>query len=29
VGWFTPDEIAQLDKPPLDQDLAARLFGDS
>ncbi len=26
VGWFTPEEIALLDKPPLDQELAARLF---
>lgn len=26
VGWFTPDEIAALPKPPLDAELAARLF---
>lgn len=26
VGWFTPDEIASLPKPPLDTELAARLF---
>lgn len=28
IGWFTPLEIAALDKPPLDQRLAAQLFGD-
>ncbi|QIQ88127.1 MAG: (deoxy)nucleoside triphosphate pyrophosphohydrolase [Erythrobacter sp.] len=27
VGWFTPAEIARLDKPPLDSLLAAQLFG--
>jgi len=26
VGWFTPDEIAALPKPPLDRQLAERLF---
>ena len=26
VGWFTPEEIADLPKPPLDAELAARLF---
>jgi 8-oxo-dGTP diphosphatase len=26
VGWFTPDEIAALAKPPLDVQLAAQLF---
>ena len=26
VGWFTPEEIAALPKPPLDEALAARLF---
>lgn len=26
VGWFTPEEIAALPKPPLDAELAARLF---
>ena len=26
VGWFTPQEIDALDKPPLDCDLAHRLF---
>jgi 8-oxo-dGTP diphosphatase len=26
VGWFTPEEIAALPKPPLDEVLAARLF---
>ncbi|MEE4209064.1 MAG: NUDIX domain-containing protein [Parvularcula sp.] len=26
VGWFTPPEIARLDKPPLDCELAKRLF---
>lgn len=26
VGWFTPQEIARLDTPPLDSILAARLF---
>lgn len=26
VGWFTPAEIAQLDKPPLDVALACRIF---
>ena len=26
IGWFTPDEIAALDKPPLDRALAASLF---
>ena len=26
VGWFTPQEIDALDKPPLDCDLARRLF---
>lgn len=27
VGWFTPQEIAELEKPPLDIDLAKRLLG--
>lgn len=26
IGWFTAKEIADLDKPPLDQLLAAQLF---
>ncbi|MCL9999302.1 MAG: NUDIX domain-containing protein [Erythrobacter sp.] len=26
MGWFTPEEIAALPKPPLDAELAARLF---
>jgi len=26
VGWFSPAEIAALPKPPLDAQLAARLF---
>lgn len=26
VGWFTPEEIAALPMPPLDRQLAARLF---
>lgn len=26
VGWFSPREIAALDKPPLDIELAERLF---
>lgn len=26
VGWFTPDEVAALPKPPLDAALAAGLF---
>lgn len=26
VGWFSPEEIAALPKPPLDEALAARLF---
>lgn len=26
VGWFTPEEIAALPKPPLDETLAASLF---
>ena len=26
VGWFSPEEIAGLDKPPLDVELAGRLF---
>lgn len=29
VGWFTPEEIAQLSKPPLDEQLASRLFGQN
>lgn len=27
VGWFTPEAIAALEKPPLDERLAAQLFG--
>ena len=27
IGWFTPQEITELDKPPLDCELADRLFG--
>lgn len=27
VGWFEPAEIARLDKPPLDVELARQLFG--
>ena len=26
IGWFAPDEIGALDKPPLDVELAGRLF---
>ena len=26
IGWFTPEAIASLPKPPLDTQLAARLF---
>lgn len=26
--WFAPDEIADLPKPPLDRQLAARFFGE-
>ena len=26
LGWFTPKEIMELDKPPLDRELALRLF---
>ncbi|MFL0356849.1 (deoxy)nucleoside triphosphate pyrophosphohydrolase [Erythrobacter sp. GH1-10] len=26
IGWFSPEEIAALDKPPLDIALALRLF---
>ena len=26
IGWFTPDEIARLETPPLDRELADRLF---
>ncbi|QFT77660.1 (deoxy)nucleoside triphosphate pyrophosphohydrolase [Erythrobacter sp. THAF29] len=28
IGWFTPREMAGLDKPPLDIALAERLFAD-
>lgn len=28
VGWFTPAEVRRLDKPPLDVELAARLFAN-
>ncbi len=28
IEWFSPDEIALLDKPPLDVDLARQLFED-
>lgn len=28
LGWFFPEEILKLDKPPLDIELAASLFGD-
>lgn len=27
VGWFTPDEIAALDRPPLDIALCEQIFG--
>ncbi|WP_298333278.1 (deoxy)nucleoside triphosphate pyrophosphohydrolase [uncultured Erythrobacter sp.] len=27
VGWFSMQEIAELRKPPLDEHLASRLFG--
>ena len=27
LGWFTPDEIAALDRPPLDVALCAQIFG--
>lgn len=26
IGWFTPEEIAALDRPPLDIDLCNQLF---
>ncbi len=26
IGWYTPEEIARLDMPPLDRDLLAGLF---
>jgi 8-oxo-dGTP diphosphatase len=26
IGWFTPAEVSGLAKPPLDDELAARLF---
>ncbi len=26
LGWFTPKQIMELDKPPLDRELALRLF---
>ncbi|MFW2351389.1 NUDIX domain-containing protein [Qipengyuania sp.] len=26
IGWFTPEEVAALDKPPLDVALAGSLF---
>ena len=26
IGWFTPEEIAELSKPPLDCELAEQLF---
>lgn len=26
TGWFTPEEIDKLEKPPLDRSLCARLF---
>ncbi|MEM1051240.1 MAG: (deoxy)nucleoside triphosphate pyrophosphohydrolase [Pseudomonadota bacterium] len=26
IGWFTPDEIARIPKPPLDEQLAAQLL---
>lgn len=29
VCWFTPEEISELEKPPLDIALAGRLFGVS
>nr|WP_137678622.1 (deoxy)nucleoside triphosphate pyrophosphohydrolase [Parerythrobacter lutipelagi] len=29
IGWFTPDEITLLDKPPLDIELARQLFAKS
>ncbi|WP_328705868.1 (deoxy)nucleoside triphosphate pyrophosphohydrolase [Erythrobacter rubeus] len=29
VGWFTPAEINRLDKPPLDCELADRLFAQT
>lgn len=27
IGWFTPQEIFALPKPPLDEELARNLFG--
>jgi len=27
IGWFTPVEVERLAKPPLDEQLSARLFG--
>ena len=27
IGWFTPGEIAALDRPPLDIALCAQIFG--
>ncbi|TRD10038.1 (deoxy)nucleoside triphosphate pyrophosphohydrolase [Erythrobacter insulae] len=29
IEWYTPQQIAKLDKPPLDQVLAGRLFAGS
>lgn len=29
IGWFTAQEIAKLEKPPLDERLAAQLFEKS
>jgi len=28
IDWFTPEQIAELEKPPLDQQLAGCLFAD-
>lgn len=27
IAWYTPEKIAKLAKPPLDESLAANLFG--
>lgn len=29
IGWFTPQEVGKLDKPPLDIELAGALFENS
>ncbi|WP_348631931.1 (deoxy)nucleoside triphosphate pyrophosphohydrolase [Pontixanthobacter sp. CEM42] len=29
IGWFTPEVIGKLEKPPLDVDLARQLFAET